>query len=201
MASRSDELCPNTLFHTLTREPSQAFAWFYDKLFDQLVKRIILEFNISEVSAKDLASVALTKVLSVPLSQHRNRSFCEFLGFCTVTANRTAIDSRKRAKAFKRGGGLIESLDQEDVECRIQHDTLWASSGMSESQMSALLEAMMTLTASERIIIEYHYFEGESLESIGNRYFEGTSPSTLFEWKRRALKKLRAALEQLEELR
>ncbi len=201
MALRSDELCPNTLFHSLTREPSQVFAWFYDRLFDQLVKRIILEFKVSEVSAKDLASVALTKVLSVPLSQHRNRSFYEFLGFCTVTAKRTAIDSQKRAKAIKRGGGLTESLDQEDVECRITHDTLWASSGMRESQMSALLEAMTTLTESERIIIECHYFLGESLESIGHRYFKGTSPSTLFEWKQRALRKLRAALEQLGESR
>jgi RNA polymerase sigma factor (sigma-70 family) len=195
MAPRPDQLCPKTLFYSVSRESNEVFSWFCISLFDRLVKRIIREFRVSEESAFDLASVALSKVLSDPLSKQRNRSFYEFLAYCALIASRTTLDSIKRERAQKRGGVLPKSLEELGDELIIQADTIWAGANTTGIQMSDLLEAMGRLTDDERTVIVCHYVEGETLESIAKNRFPGTSKSTVFDWKQRALNKLRAALE------
>lgn len=194
MEPPSAEFCHQTLYYSGTRDPDLVLKWLYDALFDRLVKRMMAKFTQAEAAAQDLAVGALEKILGHPLAQHRNRSFGEFLAYCHAQADWFARDQLAKEKALKRGAGQTESLDQEGIEARFQNDA--AEGSLPPAMMADLVAAMAGLTEEERIIVTRFYFHGDSLETIRDDHFPGTSISTLFDHKQRALRKLRQALER-----
>jgi RNA polymerase sigma factor (TIGR02999 family) len=153
----------------------ELFPLVYEELHRRAHAYLKGEREGHTLSTTALVHETYLKLLDVERVRWTDR--CHFLALASTAMRRVLVDSARRHRAAKRGGGAPGSPRAAD---ELSADPGWPDSAERAARMVALDRALDELaTRSERLArtVELRYFGGMSIEEVAE--VTGVAPSTV----------------------